>query len=156
MTSADAYKQMFSPLTLKGCPLHPLRTGETWKHSESMNIPGMGKMKMDCDYRFVDWRMLDGRRVAEIEWEGQMQPDQKMNAAAPGFQMDKSGIKSTGSTYFDPEIPAFRQSVLTQTINMSMSPTSPGAAAQGKIEMSMSQKVNASLIDITMPTKAGQ
>jgi hypothetical protein len=104
-SNTEMLKGMFSEDMLKrlcsssdDLPDHPVRPGDSWKHSMEMNLYGSAKMVIDGKSTFANWEDHDGHKCVKLDYQGKITGKGKSDAP---FSIEKGTIH--GTSWFDPE-----------------------------------------------------
>lgn len=97
MFSEDMLKRLCS--SSEGLPDHPVKPGDSWKHSMEMNLYGAAKMVIEGTITFANWEDHDGHKCVKLDYDGKITGKGKSDASP--VSIEKGTIH--GSSWFDPE-----------------------------------------------------
>lgn len=135
MFNKESMAQMMKQGSLQALPGKPVKPGDAWPFTTTIELPQLGKVAMKGTYTFKGMAERGGVPCAEIITDGQISLDMgKPDPASPtGAALAQLGMKVEGGTlkgtvWFDPKLGFARDAQLTQEMNMTMkNPTDPAA-----------------------------
>jgi hypothetical protein len=135
MFTKESMSQMLKQGALQAMPGHPVKPGDSWPFTTSVDLPQMGKVGVKGTYIFKGMTNHNGVQSAEIETDGKITMD--LSNADPttqaGQALSQLGMKIDGGTlkgtvWFDPKLGFARDAALTQEMTMTMkNPSDPTA-----------------------------
>ena len=142
MFSKDSMAQMMKQGALQAMPGKPVKPGDSWPFTTSVELPQMGKVAVKGTYTFKGMADRGGAPCAEIAAAGEISLDMaKPDAGSPtGAALAQLGMKVEGGTlkgtvWFDPKLGFAREAQLTQEMSMTMkNPADPTATLKVPIK----------------------
>ena len=151
MFNKESMAMMMKQGALQALPGKPVKPGDSWPYTTSVELPQMGKVAVKGTYTFKGMAERGGVPCAEIATVGEIALDMaKPDAASPaGAALAQMGMKIEGSlkgtVWFDPKLGFAREAQLTQEMNMTMkNPTNPAAM----ITVPIKQEINTTLTKV--------
>jgi len=157
MLSKDAISQSFDQSSLKGLPGKPVKPGDSWPYSVTMNLPQFGSISLKGTYTFKGMADKGGAKCAELTEQGALTMD--FDAAGAGKGADTNGLGAAlqqlgmkidggtikGTTWFDPTLGAVREAQFAQTMTIKMNnPMDPSKV----MELPMQQNITVKLTSV--------
>jgi hypothetical protein len=138
MFNEDSLKQ-FGPHS-QGLPGKPVKVGDTWPVKLDVGAGPLGKMDMSMDYKFDGWEEHDGHHCAVLSHTGKI--SSQGGTSTSGVNMSIDSGKTTGKSWFDPELGTLVDTSADQTMNLKMK-------VQGKdMTSKMDQTVSMKLVKV--------
>lgn len=135
LVNEDYFKQLVD--ASHNLPGHPVQPGDSWPVTLDISLGSMGAMVMDYTYTFKSWEQHNGRYCARIAIDGTVKSKAGQASKVPGMKISVEGGKSSGETWFDPEVGMFVESAMNQDMKMNIGMPTPGtgngAAGQGQV-----------------------
>ena len=131
MFSKDSIIQMMKGQALQSLPGHPVKPGDSWPFTTSVDLPQMGKVAVTGNYLLKGMADYKGIPVAEILADAKISMD--FSGADPSQQVAQLGMKVEGGSLkgmirFDPKLGIARNTQMTQDMTMTMkNPADPSA-----------------------------
>ena len=147
MFNKEMIAQSYNQASLKALPGKPVKPGDSWPYSVTMNLPQMGSIVLTGKYTFKGMAQHGGASCAELTEDGTVSMKISLppgaaaaagaNAgaapAAPAPQVPAMGGGGTlqGTVWFDPALGMARESQFKQTMTIRMAnPTKPDATME--------------------------
>ncbi len=152
MFNKESMAQMMKQGSLQAMPGKPVKPGDSWPFTTTIDLPQLGKVAIKGTYTFKGMADHGGAACAEIATDGQISLDMgKPDPASPaGSPLAQLGMKVEGGTlkgtvWFDPKLGFARDAQLTQEMNMTMkNPTDPTAT----ITVPLKQEITTTLTKV--------
>ena len=145
MFSKDSIAQMMKGQALQATPGHPVKPGDSWPFTTSMELPQIGKIATAGNYAMKGMAVRDGNQVAEIAADAKLSADS--SGANSSGQLAQLGMKIEGGSlkgtiYFDPKLGFARETDAVQEMKMTMTnPVDPSATINVPIKLTISMKL---------------
>ena len=145
-------------------PEKALADGETWERESQFDVPSLGKLKVDYDFKLHGMEEVGGSKSAKVGVVYSMalgggKPDLSSMPGAEQFDVDLTmdDAKGEGTVHFSPELGRMVRTELTadMDMNMNMKPkgeAKPGAPEGMKLEIRIQQRLTASLLGASDPS----
>ena len=146
MFNKESMATMMKQGALQAMPGKPVKPGDSWPYTTSVELPQMGKVAVKGTYTFKGMAERGGVPCAEIATTGEITLDMaKADAASPaGAALAQMGMKIEGgalkgTVWFDPKLGFAREAQLTQEMSMTMkNPADPAATIKVPIKQEIS------------------
>ncbi len=146
MFNKESMAMMMRQGALQAMPGKPVKPGDSWPYTTSVELPQMGKVAVKGTYTFKGMAERGGAPCAEIATTGEITLDMaKADAASPaGAALAQMGMKIEGgalkgTVWFDPKLGFAREAQLTQEMSMTMkNPADPAATIKVPIKQEIS------------------
>jgi Family of unknown function (DUF6263) len=133
MFSKEAVTQMMKGGGLQAMPGHPVKPGDSWPFSTTIDLQQIGKISLKGTYTLKGVADHDGVQCAEIAADAAISMDMTgadaARPAAPALAalgMKVEGGSMKGTLWFDPKLGFVRESEMTESLTMTMkNPTDP-------------------------------
>jgi hypothetical protein len=143
-------------------PEKTMADGETWKRSSTFDVPSLGKLKTDYDFKLDGTETVDGAKASKIGVLYSMslgggKPDMSGMPGAERFDVDLSmdDAKGDGTIDFSADLGRMVRTKLTSDmdINMNMTPKgdAQGGAGAMKLAVQTHQKLSTTLLGASDP-----
>lgn len=143
-------------------PDKAIADGETWKRSSTFDVPSLGKLKIDYDFKLDGTETVDAGKAAKIGVLYSMsigggKPDMSGMPGAERFDVDVSidDAKGDGTIDFSSDLGRMVQTRLTSDMDIKMNMTPKGDAKGGapamKLGVQTHQKVTTTLLGASDP-----
>lgn len=130
IVTKDYFKQLVD--AGRNLPGHPVQPGDSWPVTLDISLGSMGAMVMDYTYTFKNWEQRDGHYCARIAIDGTVKSKPGAASQVAGMKISVQDGKSSGETWFDPEVGQFVESTVNQDMKMNIEmPTSGRGNAGG-------------------------
>lgn len=152
MFTKDSMAQMMKQGALQAMPGKPVKPGDSWPFTTSVELPQLGSVAVKGTYTFKGMVDHGGVSCAEITTDGTISLDMaKADPAAPAAgALAQLGMKVEGGTlkgtvWFDPKLGFTRDAKLVQEMTMTMkNPTDPTAT----LTVPLKQEINTKLTKV--------
>ncbi len=156
MFTRESLTDMVKQSALRGLPAGPVKPGDSWPWSYSMNMPQIGSVGITGTYTYKGMADRGGAKCAEIAVQGTMNFDLGGGAAPSGeasgpaammkaMGMKMTGGKMSGTIWFDNALGMARETQMNQEMEMTMNnPTAPDQ----KLTIPMQQTVTVTLTKV--------
>lgn len=151
----DAMKKQFGPEAMKQLisasyeflPDKPVAKGESWKKEIKMEMPMIGQATINTDNTLKEVKEVAGKKLAVIEFTGNMKSDKGQPVTAPNAQMTVSSmaIDQKGTVQIDVANPMIGTSDVDMTGKIDMTTTA------GETSMPISIKMDGKVKTSTEP-----
>jgi hypothetical protein len=134
-------------------PQRPIQIGESWPISKEMDVPMLGKIKMDSNYTFTGWKEYEGVTCALLNFTGNTKTTSASSTFGPGMLMDMN-IKDSqyaGFAFVDPVKGVITETSINQNMVFETTITMPGKGGTPKTtktSMTLKQQVKSKIISI--------
>jgi len=118
MYSEGYFKQMMS--SSRFLPPKPVRPGDSWPVRQEFPMGDLGTMVMDYTLTLESWEMHGKRNCARLKFQGGIKSLPSQNPSPNGMSMAILGGKSSGVSWFDPELGITIETTMNQEMKMSM------------------------------------
>ena len=113
-----------------------------------MEIPALGTMDQDMKGRFGGWETLGDRRLAVIDYDGEVSIESGEGGGPMGMTMNMDSGELTGKMYFDPKLGLFTDMTFHQKMEMNMEvPKGPNGQPM-KMTIDMDQRGTVRITDV--------
>jgi hypothetical protein len=114
----DIFKDMMKPF-VQVLPAHPVRVGDDWSVTSTIDIPMFGKMNKDRKYHFAKWEEHMGQQCIVVKMSGSISSKGEANPQIPmGPKISITEGSITGTMWYAPALGTVVDSVLIQSINL--------------------------------------
>ncbi len=156
MFTKDSLTDMVKQGSLRSLPSGPVKAGDSWPWSYTMNMPQIGTVGIKGTYSYKGTAARGGAPCAEIAVDGVLNFDMTGGAPASGdangpaammkaMGMKMTGGKMTGTIWFDNALGTARETAMVQEMEMTMNnPTAPDQ----KLTIPMKQSVTVKLTKV--------
>jgi hypothetical protein len=143
-------------------PDKALADGETWKRTSTFDVPSLGKLKIDYDFKLDGMESAAGSKAAKIGVLYAMslaggKPDMSGMPGADQFDVDLTidDAKGDGTIRFAPDLGRVLETKLASDmdVNMNLNPKGDkaGAGAAMKLAVQIHQKLSTTLLGASDP-----
>jgi hypothetical protein len=116
MFSEDSLKQ-FGPHA-QGLPDKPVKPGDSWPVNIKLPAGPIGKLDMSLKYKFESWEQHEGHNCVLLSYTGNIGSTGGTGTA--GMNMSVDGGKTTGKSWFDPELGTMVDTAADQDMTLKM------------------------------------
>lgn len=131
-------------------PQRPIQVGESWPVSREMDIPMMGKIKLELTNTFTGWKEYDGVTCALVNSIGTMKSTSSPDSPQAGMKMNIKDTQFKGYTFVDPVKGVTPEFSLNQNMVMEMTVTMPtkNGPKEQKSMMTTKQQTTGKIISV--------
>lgn len=148
MFNKETMANMIRQSVLYATPGKPVKAGDSWPFTITVDLPQMGRVAMVGNYTMKGMAQRGGVQTAELTVDGKLSLDisglktgnAEADAAMKQMGMKMEGGAMKGTIWFDPALGMNREALLNQDMTMSMkNPTKPEESMTIPIKQTITQ-----------------